>query len=529
MARRAELVEIPIFQILANIGGVNVGNTLRTLAVWLSALIVILSGMALGFVGAAAPVVARGAQSSDTTGYAITIIADSTDIQYQGSDRITATLTYPASNPPSYFELQYTFAINGQSYTASYVTSTTTSVKFGVSLPSQFLPGQYTVIGIYTEPSTNIKVSSAPLTITVEKISGNVSCGVPDASVTPTPLNVNGFFKPGQTMNVQMFPPLFEGQGGTDPVINWANTSVTITFSGPTTSVTPTITPDSNGKFSVSVPTQIGAYQVECAFSGDTNYAAETSTFSITVSEEHALGSVQLFSNPTSLNVSSTQPFTLYIVFHAAPGLPIPTGGVNYVFLRGSTNVQALNSDGALLAKLYPAVPPAGGIQVDYMGDKYYAPTILNFSTTNPPIPGNANNGSNANPNGGATATPNPYPTGTVTETTTPTATSTGAATGASDATPNAPFPALQVNWALIIGLIMALIALGGGIGGFFLYRARRARRAFPELAESTPTTQPPYGQQWGGQQWGERTWRDSTQPQQPVNPYYPPSDQNRK
>ena len=84
-----------IFQILENIGGVNVGNTLRTLAAWLSALIVILSGMALGFVGAAAPVVARGAQSSDTTGYAITIIADSTDIQYQGSDRITATFARP--------------------------------------------------------------------------------------------------------------------------------------------------------------------------------------------------------------------------------------------------------------------------------------------------------------------------------------------------------------------------------------------------------------------------------------------------
>jgi hypothetical protein len=285
-----------------------------------------------------------------------------------------------------------------------------------------------------------------------------------------------------------MRAPLFQGQGGVDPAITWANTSVTVKFTGPTTVVSSSITPDNSGNFSWTAPSQIGVYTVACDFSGDQNYAAGESTFQITVSQEHTLGSVQLYSNPTTPAWNTTQPFTLYIVFHAATGLPVPTGSVSFSFVRGYTGNTSLNPDGALLTKIYPEVPPVGGITVDYTGDAYYSPAHLAFPSTNLTIPGNASGGSgSANSSGsGASGTPG----ASATTTTTPSAT----APSSSSSTPVAGSTSQQnhtkqassaPNWALILGGGTAALALIGGLGGFLFYRARGKPR-YPEFTATS-------------------------------------------
>lgn len=462
------------------------GNVLRAIALRVVALLVMVSGMALCVVVSGAPVVARGAHSDDTSGYSMTIVASSTDLKYGQNVTLTATLSYPASNPPDTRPGDYHILFDGQGYGGTVdVTETSPVVSFYTILSMQYpaLPGQHTATAVYVEPTTNVQVTSSPITLTEEKINGQST------------FDCQGPTFVGTGQSVQFHPSLSYSLGGNE----WSNATVTVKFVGPTTVVSPPLVPDSTGHVAAVAPIQAGNYQVQCIFSGNSYYTAGQFNWSIVVSHNYGL-SIKLYSDPSPLNLNTKGPFTLYLVLQPGAGVPIgsrppiPTGQVYFQFGNGIWGPETLNSDGTLLATFKASVPFGNSrteINVQYDGDTNYAQQNLLFQQAQPPIPDNTGGSGSGNPGSGATATPNPNATVTATVTTIATAT-THSAAGASNSPTASVSAGAGPNWALIVGLIVAVLALIGGVGGFFLYRLIRARRTLAKPDQTSPYDQAP-------------------------------------
>jgi hypothetical protein len=298
-----------------------------------------------------------------------------------------------------------------------------------------------------------------------------------------------------------MQPVTISGSGN----IDWQNATYTIRFTGPAPLTDANVAPDSNDWVTVPAPSQVGQYQMTCTFNGTTSFAASTSaTTPVTISSKHALGSAQLYANPTTYN--PYQACDMYIVFTAAPGGSTPTGYINVTIGRETTTTFALGSDGTLLVHLSQLQAPGdAGSQIilNYHGDPYYNSANPAFPLTNPPIPGSGSTGGGSGGAGGsgaagqATATASPKPTATATATSSAaTATPTDASSvnavssGTDDSGPN------PLVW---LAALVVLVGLGGGTAGLVVYRGRRAKALGVGDGGLVPTiapqqTNPPIG-----------------------------------
>src|SRR5690242_17606022 len=298
-----------------------------------------LSGLALGVVASGAPVLAHGTHSDDTTGYSISVVASSTDYYYPNNTTLTATLSYPANNPPTIVTgKSLSFSIDGQVYDSTpNVTETSPVVIFTIGTGG--LPGQHVVTATYTDLTTNTEVTSSPITLTVEKLNGNFALDCQSSNFVDT----------GQTMQFNVHVTYsFDAN-------DWTDATITIKFVGPTTVVSAPQVIDhyAHTQFSVSAPTQAGKYQIQCIFSGNNDYTPGELDLPLTVSSGYAVGGANLYSNPTTVHLNTTNPFTLYLAFHAGQGLPAPTGQVYFEFTYAGGTYSTygpgtLNTDGTL-------------------------------------------------------------------------------------------------------------------------------------------------------------------------------------
>ena len=361
--------------------------------------------------------------------------------------------------------------------------------------------GNRTATATFMNPDTGITVTSNSVNFTITPGTlPNFTCSLQ---------NLTGLANPGQSLTFNMAvspPPTAPG--------DWQSSMYTIQFVGPTTITYPNLRPDSNGDVTVNAPTQIGVYgEPKCFFNGTADFgSAEASedSISVTVSEKHALGSVQFYTNPTTPVVN--QPISVYVVFHPASGLPAPTGYVSFGIVGASTGYIPLNSDGTLLVNLGPVpsdVGPSATWSVYYDGDPYYDVASVNFPLTNPAIPGGSGGGGGSGNGGGtgsfgspqATPSAGPKATATATRLATPTVTT---------ASPNAIHPAAIASGgnatALWLAGALGVLVVLGGAGGFFVWSRRRTALAAANAGVPFMSAPPP-----GQSPYDDRTFADDT------------------
>jgi hypothetical protein len=453
----------------------------------------------------------------------MSLVLSSTDLAYGQNLTLTATLSYPASNPPNTRPGNYHILVDGCCFSGTInITETSPVVSFTTEVGSG-LPGQHTATAVYVDPTTNVQVTSSPVTFTVEKVNNAFDCRGPN------------FAGDGQTM--QFFTDL-----SVSFTPDWSDATITIKFIGPTTVISPPLVRDSNGNVTTTAPLQVGNYQVQCIFSGTKYFTAGQVNLPLMVSHNWTPGAVNLYSNPSPLNLATNKAFTLYIVFHPAPvyggpSLPVPTGQVYFTFGNGTWGPGTLKSDGTLLAGFSSTVPFGNSvtpITVQYMGDTNYRQDTFTFSQKNPPIPANTGSGGSSNLGSGATVTVTPNPKATATATATAIATATTQSAPHASNSPTASVSAgVGPNWALIVGLIFAILALiTGGVGGFLLWRVRRARLTGPSGAQSPYGQFGSYGQSSrypqrdiGWNHSGAPTYPDQSQARAPTPRYRPSAD----
>ena len=323
--------------------------------------------------------------------------------------------------------------------------------------------------------------------------------------------------------------------GGGQLPDEWLTGTYTITLDGPTHVTYSNVSVKSDFVVTVTAPAQIGMYTLTCAFNGSASYAPVTMTdpHPYTFSALHALGTVQLYSNPTTLAAGQTMDF--YVVFHPASGLPMPTGQFSLWFGNTYTNSFTLGSSGAFLIHLSPlsSLAEVQDIQVFYMGDAQYNRATVHFPLTNQPIPSGANGDSASGSSGGNTAqgTPTTATDGTATTTATPGDETTPTAIGAGGVLTSTPTDS-GGNTGLIL-IVVALLLLGGAgtAAGIVIYRMRRAKALSNETNETNESNESNdgsqasyddmaarYGGYWQAGQYDEY----GKHPQHPQYPEYP-------
>ncbi len=330
--------------------------------------------------------------------------------------------------------------------------------------------GLRTATASFTNPETNVTTTSNSVQFTVYKATAGLSCSI-DGTITH-------FIGAGQTLHVAMAPSYtgyipVDGKDGT----------YTVTFDGPTHKTYPNLVSDSNDRVTVPGPTQIGKYLLSCAFSGTDSFTSATyaDTHPYTVSAMHSPSSVQLFTNPTTL--VTRQNLDFYVVFHAAPGLPTPTGTFQIWIGPYYSDSLPLSPNGDYLVHFSPlsSLYNVSKITIKYWGDIYYNEATFNFPLTNPSISGSSSgNGGSGGTQTQATATTST----TGTPGTTATADATPTAGSAGGVIPSATPPAgdTGIFW-LIGGLVLLVLAGLGTTGVIVFYQRRRANSpvdAFP-------------------------------------------------
>jgi hypothetical protein len=295
-------------------------------------------------------------------------------------------------------------------------------------------------------------------------------------------LNFSPIVDPGQSLQVQIS---FEGGVAYAPV-DWQHATYQIRFVGNNAAHTVTsaaLTPDGQDVVTVAAPTQFDWYnQTACIFSGTSNFTAATGgaiNGTFLVSAKHALGSVQFTSVPWPLVVN--QPAQIDVIFHAAPGGPVPTGSFNLGVGNTGTNVVAIGPNGETTGTLqaFGSLTGVTQVVVYYRGDPYYDASSAAFPMPSGPPSG----GSGGGPGGGA------HPTATVARTPSPAGTATaqgniggvagiptGTAVPASTVTQPSTIGGTGLPWWLVLLGVLGLLVLvaGGGVGGW-LYLSRRA------------------------------------------------------
>jgi hypothetical protein len=343
-----------------------------------------------------------------------------------------------------------------------------------ITSPTPIHVGQRTATASFHNIVTGITVYSNPVTFTVNKSPTNLDCNIVGA--------VMNFVAVGKPVRVRMFPT-----GVGQVPVDWQNGTYAVTLSGPATVHALNLVPDSNDDVSVPGPTKIGKYQLTCAFNGTASFAPGTLTLGplFTFSMLDALGSMKLYSNPTTLKAH--QYTDLYVVFRPASGAPMPTGEFQ-IWLGSdfSTDSIALSASGNNLVHLMPlpVVVSSSRIFIKYGGDFYYAPTTVSFPLTNPPIPsGGGGGGGGGGGKGQATATTAAATATAIADTTATTGgdAATPTAAGAGGVLTSTP-PGGDTNG---LPLIVALAVLGmlaglGGAAALAIYVSRRRKALAP-------------------------------------------------
>lgn len=348
---------------------------------------------------------------------------------------------------------------------------TLTFTDIGARIGTPFTGGNHTATATFFDPETGATLTSNGVNFTINKASLQLSC-------SPR-LTGAGLLGTNQTFSMSMS----QNTSSTEPV-DWKNGTYTITFDGPTHLNFSNLVPDSDDYVTVTTPAQNGLYKVTCVFSGTSSFQSATYTSSsrLTISALHKLGTVDLYTNPTTIKAG--QKLDFYVVFHAAPGLPLPTGQFGISMGQYYTNMMPMSSSGANLVHL-DALPSTAGVTniiIGYNGDINYNVAGVTFPLTNPPIPSDNNSGGASGSYGGSNggngkATPTTTVTVTATTTETPgdeTATATVVGAGAVvTATPTDS----GGNTGLIIAVAVAILLLGGAgaAAGIVVYRMRRA------------------------------------------------------
>ncbi len=442
--------------------------------------VIVLLLVVMGMLLAAPP--ARASAHGTTTGVASTgdslslALVNGTTFGYGDTvtPRFTVTLTLATKFTLNYFLTVKVTTDSGQSFgngttpteSPDGLTYTFTVNADGYAIPA----GARTAVASFTNPATSAIVQSNPVSFTVTKATPSLMClvsGTSSLAITP-----------GQTLSVEMS---YDNPSPIAPV-DWQDGTYTVTFSGHTTTTYSNLVPDSNDTVTVKAPAQVGFYNITCAFSGTALFnpvsVADYNQSDFLISELHQLGAVQVFTSPTTL--ASNRPADVYVVFHAAAGLPTPSGYFGINLGNNYTQTIALGSDGATLVHLssLPSLIGISQLSIVYEGDPYYAPATINFPLTNQPIPASAYGSGNSAP-GNASATPTA--TAGTTPTVAPTSQLAGAGASATPTTPDTPVPVLSTtllssNPGLFWGLaLLALLLFAGGIGGLVL-ELRRAR-----------------------------------------------------
>ena len=429
----------------------------RTLAILL--LLAVTAVGALLF-AAPAPVLAAG----DTVALSLTNAAN---LKYGVAPNFTAVVTFETKPTTSHsWSVKVTIA-GGESFSNTSqpaqstdgMTLTFTGLKPANSVPA----GAHTATAQFTNPETSATATSDPVSFTVNKATVALACTI----------NMNGenVVGAGKSISIQMATD--SGKGSLPA--EWLSGTFTVKLDGPTHATYASLTASSNFVVTATAPAQKGIYTLTCVFNGSANYTSSTFTSSrpYTISSLHALGTVQLYSTPTTLTAG--QKIDFYVVFQPASGLPTPTGQFTLSFGSHHTNAFTLGSSGTFLI-YFGTISSLGGatdIQIFYMGDANYDQATLHFPLTNQPIPP----GIDGEPGGdGSDAQATTTTTATTTETpgdeqATPTAAD---AAGALTAPPADSGSNLKLILILAAAIMLVLAALGGGVA-VIIYRMRRA------------------------------------------------------
>ncbi len=358
--------------------------------------------------------------------------------------------------------------VNGQANAVSVSGSSGNTYSTYAGFDTQ-QSGKYTAVEVFTL-SAGTTIQSNILTFTVAAPPAPLSCSIRNSSYV---------YAQGESLQVDV------GSDAPSPSVYQGGT-FTLTFTGPTTVTEGNLTVNSNGVVTAPAPARTGNYQMQCAFSGNSSYAPTTTGTTgvgVMVSLEHQIGSVQVYSSPTTLAAQQTA--DMYVVFHAAGGLPAPTGRFYIEFIRGSSNPIYLQPDGTVLVHLSP-LPLISGeshFTLFYVGDPNYNSVSLTFPITNPPIPGGntGGGGGGTSPTAKAKATATAAPTGTASG-----GTLAEAGTPASGAVASTPTSHIGMpggsGFPLWILIAVILVLLGGSAGGILVWR-RQARDSVPAVS----------------------------------------------
>ncbi|HKW22865.1 MAG TPA: hypothetical protein VJO13_15880 [Ktedonobacterales bacterium] len=358
--------------------------------------------------------------------------------------------------------------------------------------------GPHTAVARFLAPGVSCTtVYSSAVSFTVNKATFALTCGLDGSDAY---LGING-----QTLHVLMAPYSGSGQLPTELQTGTYNVSL----DGPTHVAATNLTLNSNNEATITGPTQIGLYQLTCTFNGSVSYTPSTITDTnpYMFSALHSLGVVKLYTNPTTLTAGRGADF--YVVFHPAPGLPMPTGEYSIWLGQSHTMLMTLASTGANLVHVdkIPVLAGVSNIEIFYGGDLYYAPSSVDFPLTNPSIPSGTGSGGTGTSGGSFGGSPQ----GTATAQGTPSATAT---TESDNATPTAvgagtvaptTHPSSGDNgglWLIVILALVGLIVAGGAVGAgiFLIRRARISAGVGPQTPRDfyvPPSYAPPSGGTW--------------------------------
>lgn len=427
---------------------------------------------------------ARAASPSLPPGYSLTVTESTSTMTYGGTaPSFQAQLTVPAGENPLRNPALFNFVIDSQSYSPDASGSSGSTYTFTLksrTVTVLLVPaGQHAVVASYFSIPLNETLESAPITLTVKKLTPTVYCQ----------LNLLNPFAVSAPVTFTMS----SSQGG-DPAVDWQDATYSITFVGAQTFTDSNLTADSSGQGTALTPPVPGMYTYQCTFHGTANFNPAQTGFGSTlvVSEDHQ-PTIKFYSNPTTIKGGETA--TLEIVVSGGPGLPAPTGQFSLFMGNSFTHAITLGPDGRAEVQItFPSPLPANTIEVNYFGDTVYNQSNARFSLTNPPIP-TGSNPSNPTPTPISTATPTPTPVGgsTPAPSSTPIANSgtTSANGGTTSGRHPTGSPSNQGNPVFWIMLLELLVLAAGGSGIFIVLRKRaRAARA------PATTTFPPG---WGG------------------------------
>lgn len=440
---------------------------------WLPIALVIVFGIVL----TATPAQAR---PLDTSGYSLTLtISNGNSLDYGTTAEFLAYLTMPPGAPgpnPSGLVLK----VDGQGY-ASFFTVISGKLTIRTTV-GEFPPGTHTAIQTVYIAASQITLQSSPVTFTVRKLTPELECAIQ---------NLAYVYHPGQPLHIT------SSFGTNTTPLDWQDGTYTIQFAGPVAVTDANVPADSNDVITVPAPNQIGSYKATCKFNGTSSVNPVTgSTMPLTVSLEHQVGSVQVFTNPTTL--VSGQPSDMYVVFHAAPGLPTPTGRFNVEVDNAVSTPITLGPDGTGSAH-FDKMPVFGNnhFVIAYSGDPYYTNAVYTFPLTNPPIPAGGGSGGSGSGSGGttptsqATATPSGTATATGSDEAMVAATPTTATSASVFAVQGAKSSGDPIVW---LAVLLILLALCAGVGGFIFWRRRASSASSVSTYTPSPDFTPPQG-----------------------------------